>query len=434
MDSSVRTTILTAAATSLLVSGAVFIVSPELMKAPAQEKSAPEVLSPPRSATLDGMTAEGDRETNIVAAVKKAEPAVVSVIITKDLPIIERYYENPFGDDFSDPFFPPFFEFPVRPEGLPGGGIPRERVKGTEKREVGGGTAFFIGSDGSTSPVLSGVEGLTTGGLLMTNKHVVADEEAEYTVLLNDGRKIDAEVVARDSGNDIALLKVETQDHPSLSFAGENPALGQTVIAIGNALGEFRNTVSVGVISGLSRSIAAGGSTGVERLDRIIQTDAAISRGNSGGPLLSSRGEIIGMNTAIAASGENIGFAIPAADLKRAYESYRKEGRIVRPYLGIRYMPITQELKEKNALPYDYGALIVRGETSTDLAVVPGSPANKAGIQENDIILEADEQKLTLETSLGSIVQQKSPGDTVRLKVFQKGKEREITVVLEERK
>src|SRR3989338_8319159 len=166
-------------------------------------------------------------EPQIVAAVKRAEPAVVSVIVSKDLPIVEQYYESPFGD--QDLFGLPFnFQ------------IPRSREIGTERREIGGGTAFFISSD----------------GLLMTNRHVVADEEADYTVLLNDGRKLEAEVVARDTGNDIALLKAKGRDFPALSFAeGDSVALGQTVIAIGNALGEFRNTVSVGVISGLSRTI-----------------------------------------------------------------------------------------------------------------------------------------------------------------------------------
>jgi S1-C subfamily serine protease len=347
-----------------------------------------------------------NEEAEIVAAVQGAEPAVVSVIVTKDLPIMEQYFESPFGNGLGFPF-----DFQ----------IPQYRQNGTEEREVGGGTAFFISHD----------------GLLMTNRHVVLDEDAEYTVLLNDGRKLEAEVVARDSGNDIALLKVEGTDFPALRFSeGDSPLLGQTVIAIGNALGEFRNTVSVGVISGLSRTITAsgGGGQNAERLDSIIQTDAAINRGNSGGPLLNSHGEIIGMNTAVAAGGQNIGFAIPFPDLKRAFESYEKNGRIVRPYLGIRYMPITGELKEKNSLAFDYGVLIVRGETATDLAIVPGSPADKAGLQENDIILEADGEKITLDVSLARIVQNKMPDETVMLKVFSKGKEKEVTVTLEERK
>ncbi len=399
MNSTLRT-ILLSALTALVTSVLVLKVAgiPESGISGSNSEQLPPLLANTGAA----------EEPAIVAAVKRAEPAVVSVIVSKDLPIVEQYYESPFGD--QDLFGLPFnFQ------------IPRSREIGTERREIGGGTAFFISSD----------------GLLMTNKHVVADEEADYTVLLNDGRKLEAEVVARDTGNDIALLKAKGRDFPALAFAeGDAVALGQTVIAIGNALGEFRNTVSVGVISGLSRTITASGEGGqdAERLDSIIQTDAAINRGNSGGPLLNSRGEIIGMNTAVAAAGENIGFAIPYPDLRRAFESFEEHGRIIRPYLGIRYMPITAELKEKNSLAYDYGVLIVRGETATDLAVVPGSPADKAGLKENDILLEADHEKLTLDTSLARIVQDKIPGETVLLKVVHEGSEKEVTVTLEERK
>ena len=371
---------------------------------PATPPPAPEAATEQPSVPVTGAVTE---EEHVKAAVKKADPAVVSVIIAKDLPVVEQYFESPFGSD------DPFGQF------FPGFGIPRERVKGTEHKEVGGGTAFFIGSD----------------GLLMTNKHVAEDEEAEYTVLLNDGRKLPAKVVARDPGNDIALLKVEGSNFPALAFSDAEPTLGQTVIAIGNALGEFRNTVSKGVVSGLSRTITAGSGQGdTERLESIIQTDAAINRGNSGGPLLDIDGRVIGMNTAIAAGAQNIGFAIPVADLKRALGSYKEHGKIVRPYLGIRYMPITKELKEKNSLPYDYGVLVVRGEQPTDLAVIPGSPADKAGLQENDIILEADGKKLTGDVSLAAIVQRKSPGDRLTLKVFEKEQEKEVTVTLEERK
>ena len=406
-------TVLTAAATSLVVSVGVLIGGTKMgglsTGGGQQPASSPQEME--KQVTLPS-AAGTTEEAKIIAVVKKAEPAVASVIISKDLPVLEQYFESPFGgsDPFSDPNFPFHFNF----------GIPRSRDSGkTEHREVGGGTAFFIGND----------------GLLMTNKHVAADDQAEYTVLLNDGRKLDAKIVARDPGGDIALLKVEGKDFPALSFTEvKAPALGQTVIAIGNALGEFRNTVSRGVVSGLSRTITAGGGKETEKLESIIQTDAAINPGNSGGPLLDTEGDVLGMNTAIAAGGQNIGFAIPAADLRRALESYRKNGRIVRPYLGIRYAPITKELKEKNSLSVDYGVLIVRGETMDDLAVIPGSPADKAGLRENDIILEADGEKLMSDVSLAGIVQRKAPGDTLKLKVLEKGKEKEVTVTLEERK
>lgn len=355
------------------------------------------------------------QEDEIVATVRRVEPAVVSVIITKDLPKLEITNQDvPFENDF--PGFPndPFFQqFRIQ--------IPQYRQNGTEKKEVGGGTAFFVSAD----------------GLLMTNKHVVDDEKAEYTVLLNDGKKVPAKVVGRDPVNDIALLKIDGSNYPFLQLSSTDDLnLGQTAIAIGNSLGEFRNTVSVGVISGLRRSITAGRMLGgnPEHLDQIIQTDAAINEGNSGGPLLDSQGEVVGMNTAIASGGQNIGFALPAKELRRVLQSYQKNGRIVRVFLGVRYVPITSEVKQKNHLSYDYGVLVGRGETHADLAVIPGSPADKAGIQENDIILEADGQKLTQEVSLQQIVSSKSVGDTIKLKVFHKGSTKDLTVTLEEMK
>ncbi|HAI98681.1 TPA: hypothetical protein DCL30_04070 [Candidatus Peribacteria bacterium] len=355
-----------------------------------------------------------NQEEAIVQVVQEANPAVVSVIITKELPKMEQYFKSvPFGNDFGFPNDPFFRQFNIQ--------VPQYRQNGTEKQEVGGGTAFFVTAD----------------GLLMTNKHVVEDETADYTVLLNDGRKLGAKVVARDPVNDIALLQVTGSDFAPLSITQSDELhLGQTAIAIGNALGEFSNTVSVGVVSGLKRSITAGGMLGgsTERLDQIIQTDAAINQGNSGGPLLDSRGEVIGMNTAVASGGQNVGFALPAYELRRVLESYRKNGRIVTPYLGVRYMPITPELKQKNSLSYDYGVLVIHGENADDLAIVPGSPADKAGIEENDIILEADGQKLTSAVSLSNLIRVKAPGDTITLKIVHKGTEKTLTVTLEERK
>ncbi|MFN7088690.1 MAG: S1C family serine protease [Candidatus Paceibacteria bacterium] len=200
-------------------------------------------------------------ESRIIEVVEKASPAVVSIVITKDVPIIEQYYKefDPFGDDFFNDFFGNnWFRFRV----------PRQKQNGTEKREVGGGSGFFISAD----------------GYIVTNKHVVDDDKAEYTVLTNDGKKYNAEILAKDSALDVAILKVKGSGFPYLSF-GDSDKLkpGQTVIAIGNALAEFRNSVSVGVISGLSRSITAGNFFGKsEHLEGVIQTDAAINPGNSG--------------------------------------------------------------------------------------------------------------------------------------------------------
>jgi len=348
-------------------------------------------------------------ESQIVDIVEKVNPAVVSIVITKDVPIIERYYENfnPFGDDFFNDFFGNGFGFR----------IPRYREKGTEKKEVGGGSGFFVSSD----------------GYVVTNRHVVDDSEADYTVLTNDGTKYEAEVLAKDSVLDVAVLKVKGKGFPYLEF-GDSDLLkpGQTVIAIGNALGEFRNSVSVGVVSGLSRSIVAGDLSGrSELLEGVIQTDAAINPGNSGGPLLDLTGHVIGINVAVQRGAENIGFALPSNTVKSIVDSVKQYGEIVKPYLGVRYIQITKTLKEKNHLPVDYGALIVRGETPEDLAVIPGSPADKAGLVENDIILEVDGVKLDGKKSLALLIRQKKIGDEIWLKVLSKGKEKQVKVILE---
>lgn len=347
-------------------------------------------------------------EDLIIQVVKNNSSAVVSIIVSKDVPIIEQYYSNPFGDDFFRQFFG---------DGL--FNIPQYRQKGTEKKEIGGGTGFIISSD----------------GMILTNKHVVEDEKAEYIVVTNEGGKYPAKVLARDPVQDVAILKVEKKDLPSVVL-GDSSGLqiGQTVIAIGNALGEFRNTVSTGIVSGLSRTIVASGAiSGPEELREVIQTDAAINPGNSGGPLLNLKGEVIGINSAIAQGAQNIGFAIPINFVKKDIEDVKTKGKISYPWLGVRYILINEEIKKKNNLSYDYGALVVRGEDKTELAIIPGSPADKAGIVENDIILEIDGKKINKDNDLSSIIRQKSVGDKVGLKVFHKGEEKMMEVILEER-
>jgi len=349
-------------------------------------------------------------ESRIIEVVEKANPAVVSIIITKDVPIIEQYYQefDPFGDDFFNDFFGNNgFKFRV----------PQQKQNGTEKREVGGGSGFFISSD----------------GYIVTNKHVVDDDKAEYTVLTNDGKKYDAKILAKDSTLDVAILKVKGSGFPYLTFDDSDKLKpGQTVIAIGNALGQFRNSVSVGVVSGLSRSIVAGDMFGKsEQLEGVIQTDAAINPGNSGGPLLDIAGNVVGVNVAVSRGAENIGFALTSNTVKNIVNSVKQYGEIVRPYLGVRYTQITENLKKKNNLTVDYGVLVSRGETPEDLAVIPGSPADKAGIVENDIILEIDGVKLEQGKSLASIIRQKEIGQTVKLKILHKGSEKVVEVKLE---
>lgn len=352
-------------------------------------------------------------EEVVINTVKQSTPAVVSIIITKDVPIVEQYFEenslpgSPFNDFFgSDPFSP--FSFPV----------PRYRERGTEKREIGGGSGFLISAD----------------GMIVTNRHVVSAADVEYTVFTNEGTKYEATVIARDPVNDIAILKIDGHELPFLTF-GDSDAVqvGQSAIAIGNALSEFRNTVSRGVVSGLSRSIVASGATGgPEQLEEVIQTDAAINPGNSGGPLIDLAGQVIGVNVAVALGSENIGFALPANVVKKTVESVQKDGRIIRPYLGVRYTLITPLLKERNSLPVDYGVLIIRGESPEMLAVIPGSPASKAGLVEGDIILEFDGKKLDDTTSLAKLIRDKNVGDQMRLKVWHNGEEKTVTVTLEE--
>ncbi len=347
------------------------------------------------------------QQSFVVDAVKKSNPAVVSIVISKDVPTYEQYFapnQSPFGDLFGSPFGS-FFN------------VPQYRQNGTEKQEVGGGSGFLVSKD----------------GMIVTNKHVVADTEAEYTVFLNNGEKYTATVLDRDSVLDIAIIKISGPDFPYLSF-GDSDALqlGQTTIAIGNALGEFKNTVSVGVISGLSRSITAGDGMGEsELLDHVIQTDAAINPGNSGGPLLDLSGNVVGVNVAVAQGSQSIGFALPINSIKSVVESVESTGKIVRPYIGIRYTTITPELKEKNNLSVDYGILVQRGATAADLAVIPGSPADKAGIVENDIILEIDGKKIDEDVNFAYVIREKKVGDTVVLKILSKGIEKTVSVILE---
>lgn len=347
-----------------------------------------------------------DYEEAVIKAVESASNGVVSIIISKDLPVIEQCPYNPFGDlpqEFQQ-FFGPFeFYQPCQ--------------KGTKRQEVGGGTGFVVSSD----------------GLILTNKHVVSDTKASYTVLTNDGKKYSAQVLARDPVQDLAIVKINTNNLTPLKLGDSDKIrLGQTAIVIGNALGEFRNTVSVGVISGLSRTITASGQGFSETIEGVIQTDAAINQGNSGGPLLNTKGEVIGINTAMVSGAQNIGFAIPINRAKRAIESVKKTGKIVTPYLGVRYLLINDEVKEKQNLSVNYGALL-RGSDEGP-AIMPNSPAQKAGLQTEDIILELNGQKITSENSLASLIQKYQVGDTITLKVLRNGKELTLQATLEERK
>ncbi len=358
-----------------------------------------------------------NEEKRAVESVEKVNPSVVSIVVSKYVSLYYGLQGAP-----SDDFFNDFFNFTPFDFNYGQGNLeesPQEQPK--QKQEVGGGTGFII----------SGQE-----GLILTNKHVISEEDAEYTVVTNSGEKYEAKVLASDPFNDIAILKVEVKDLSEVKLGNSDDLkIGQTVIAIGNALGEYRNTVTKGVISGISRRVVAGDAMGnSEVLEDVIQTDAAINFGNSGGPLINLQGEVIGINTAINREGQLIGFAIPINQVKQAIEDVKEYGRIVRPFLGIRYLLINEQIAKENKLPYNYGALIVRGEEMTDLAVIPGSPANKAGLVENDILLEMNGQKITEENPLGKEVQKYKPGDELKLKIYHQGKEEEVKIILEEYK
>ncbi len=268
-------------------------------------------------------------------------------------------------------------------------------------------------------------------GLIVTNKHVVSNERADYSVFTSDGKEYQAKVVARDSLNDIAFVKIEGNDLPVATLGdSEDLQLGQTVIAVGYALGQYENSVTSGIVSGIGRNISASDSFGgsSEVLDDVIQTDAAINSGNSGGPLVDISGQVIGINTAVA-SAENIGFALPINDVKKQVSSVISSGKIIRPYIGIRYVPITKEYAARNDLDYDYGILIYGGGNT---AVAANSPAASAGIKTGDIILKIGNDKIDDKHSLSGLLQKYNPKDKVTLTILRDGREIQVDVILGE--
>jgi S1-C subfamily serine protease len=355
-----------------------------------------------------------DIEKQTIEAVKKVGPAVVSIVISKHMPKIKQL---PFT-----PFFGPFgFSIPLPPDEE--GVLPHEHLGEPEgeKVKVGGGSGFIVHPD----------------GLILTNKHVVFDPEAEYTVITSDEKEYPGKVISRDPINDVAVLKINARGLPAVRLGNSNKIeLGQTVIAIGNALGLFTNTVSKGIISGLGRRISASMGQGgqIENLRNVIQTDVAINQGNSGGPLINLDGEVIGINTAIIFGAQNIGFALPINWAKADLEDIIKYGRIVRPFIGLRYVMLNKELKEKYSLPTDYGALVIKDHIPGAEAVVANSPAAKAGIKENDIVLEINGAKLTEKNELADVIQACEVGDEVEMTVLRKDRTMKVKAKLEERK
>ncbi|HOS87853.1 MAG TPA: trypsin-like peptidase domain-containing protein [Candidatus Pacearchaeota archaeon] len=372
-----------------------FVSQSNFANSASQTESAPVVKYEPQTT----------QEQKIIQAVKEASPSVVSIVISKDVPVYQ--YQYPYIDPL-DPFWG-FFYSP-------------ERVQtGTQKQEVGAGTGFIVSED----------------GLIITNKHVASDEKAEYTITDIDGNEYTAKIVAVDPVQDLAIIKIQGGGRFKPIKLGDSSTVqvGQTAIAIGNALGQFQNTVSVGVISGLGRTVvAAGGLEGtIEVLEDIIQTDAAINQGNSGGPLLNLNGEVIGINTAVAENGQGIGFAIAINKAKRDIEQARTTGKITYPFLGVRYIIINNQIQKDKNLPVNYGALIQKGERVNEPAVIPGSPAAAAGLRDGDIILEFNGTKITRNYTLSKIIADYAPGQTVTLKILRNGKEMTVKATLSER-
>lgn len=398
---------------SVIVSGVVgglagFMATDSLAKSSSFINRLENVVS---GKVASNQTSNAINNDSVVQVVNTVSPAIVSIIVSKDLPKFNNqignsdFFRQFLGDDFEK-----FF-----------GGQNSTNTGEKEKQEIGSGSGFIISKD----------------GLVVTNRHVVADEAAEYTVVTNKGEKHTAKVLGRDPVNDLAVLKIDGDNFPTLNLGDSSQIKpGQSVIAIGNALGQFSNTVSTGVISGLSRSIDAfgGNDIGSERLIGLIQTDASINPGNSGGPLLDMYGNVIGINVAVAQNAQNIGFAIPIDQVKGTIDSVRQNGRLVKAWVGVRYLLVTPEIAKEQKLDKDSGAWVTNGDGPNQPAVVKDSPAEKAGIKDGDIILEVNGKKITIDNPLANIVSKSKPGDKLELKIWRDGKEKIITVTLEEMK
>lgn len=329
-----------------------------------------------------------NEESAIISAIDKSLTSVVTIGISTTRNTRDSFELNPF-----DPF------------------SPFRRIPGSNKKiEQNIGSGFIISED----------------GLVVTNKHVVSDTEADYQVLTNDDQKYNVEKVYRDPLNDLAILKINAHNLKPIEYGdSKSLKLGQIVIAIGTPLGEFKNTVTQGIISGLGRGINAGSpfEEFVERLDNVIQTDAAINPGNSGGPLINLKGQAIGVNTAVSQQGQNIGFAIPIDVVKDLIKKFNDAGgKLERPYLGVRYQMINRQQAILNEVPE--GAYVTE--------VLENSPASTAGIEVEDIIVEFDGKKIKGDDdqSLQKTILEKHVGNKVNLKVWRDGKTLNINLTL----
>lgn len=342
-----------------------------------------DLLVPPSDGFRVGLNQRVLNEESVVIDVaEKVSPSVVTVTIqTPERRILEV---SPFGGLSS-------------------------RIEGGTPQDIG--TGFIVSSD----------------GLIITNKHVVSDTDAKYKIVTKDDKEFEVAQISRDPANDIAILKIDAEGLSEVEL-GDSSSLkvGQFVIAIGTALGEFRHTVTTGVISGLGRGIVAGSAFEgfVERLDNVIQTDAAINPGNSGGPLLNSAGQVIGVNVAVASGAENIGFAIPIEIVKEGLNQFNSTGSFPsKAYLGVQYQMVSEQVAAQNNVPQ--GAYVIK--------VVGGSPADLAGVKTEDIITKMDGEELKEESGgLAEVISKKKTGQTISLEIWRNGETVHLSTTLSE--
>lgn len=321
-------------------------------------------------------------ESVVIEVVDKLSPSVVTIGIERQRSVVQY-----------DPFDP----FGMLQQ-------PQQQGSETEKADIGSG--FIVSSD----------------GLIVTNKHVVSTPNAKYQVITTDNKTYQVENIYRDPANDIAIVKIQASGLTPVEMGDSDKIkVGQTVIAMGTPLGEFRGSVTKGIVSGLGRGITAGSpfEGAAEQIDNVIQTDAAINPGNSGGPLVNSGSQVIGVSTAVASGAENIGFALPINLVKSALDNFKKTGSFDRAFLGVSYRMIDRNLAIMNEIP--------QGAYVQD--IVEGSGAANAGVKVGDIITHIDGQRLQ-DTSLSEIINKKKIGDRVTLKIWRDGKEQDLSVIL----
>ncbi|MBB1564167.1 trypsin-like peptidase domain-containing protein [Candidatus Saccharibacteria bacterium] len=274
---------------------------------------------------------------------------------------------------------------------------------------------------------------ISKDGYILTNKHVVKDADRVEIVSSDGTQYTDVKFVGADPLNDVAFLKINgVNDLPAATLGDSGTVrVGQKVIAIGNSLGRYQNTVTTGIISGKGRPVQAAASKysdAAESLTDLLQTDAAINPGNSGGPLLNMSGQVIGINTAIVSDAQSVGFAIPIAATKGLVRSVLSSGKIQKSYIGVQYIVITPEVRAEYKLPVKSGAYV--GGSRNKSAVIADGPADKAGIKNGDIITKVNDKLIGEQGGLGSLISEFLPGETVELTILRDGKEQKVKLTL----